>query len=79
MPIITLKNTSGSGPLIDVSFSPSNPLDDALREAGRPVPLPIVVASYLDLVGVRALIGRDLLDRCLLVYNGPQDEFTLSF
>ncbi|MEJ7638823.1 MAG: hypothetical protein WKF75_12825 [Singulisphaera sp.] len=88
MPIITLKNTSGWGPLIDVLFFPSDPLADALREAGRPVPLPVVslvsgchqvIASDLGSLGVRALIGRDLLNRCHLVYNGPHDEFTLSF
>jgi hypothetical protein len=146
MPIVTLKNTSGSGPLIHVVFSASDLLADALREAGRPVPLAVVVPALLDTGakhtmidtaiaeelgiepsgsmivwtattgevgqlrdafdvgfgwgapiaspvsgchrviasnlgsrGVRALIGRDLLARCQLVYNGPQDEFTLSF
>ncbi len=146
MPIITLKNISGCGPLIDVFFSPPDALADVLRGAGRPVPLPVVVPALLDTgsartlidtaiaeqlgiepsgstrlrtpttgdgyevrqtfdvgfgwgapqvtfvsgyhqviasdlgsLGIRALIGRDLLAGCQLVYNGPQDEFTLSF
>ncbi len=28
--------------------------------------------------GIVALIGRDLLSRCVLVYNGPDDSFSLS-
>ena len=26
-----------------------------------------------------ALIGRDLLARCLFIYNGPEDQFTFSY
>lgn len=37
------------------------------------------VESDLSDIGVGALLGRDFLARCLLVYNGPSGEFTLSF
>ena len=30
-------------------------------------------------LGVQALIGRDLLGRCLLFWNGPESQFTLAF
>jgi predicted aspartyl protease len=29
--------------------------------------------------GIHALIGRDILERCILVYNGTTNEFTLAF
>ena len=36
----------------------------------------------LDLVawqGVHAILGRDVLDRCLLVYHGPEAQFTVAY
>jgi len=39
-----------------------------------------VVSSYLLVAqGFHALIGRDILDRCLFVYNGDARLFTLAF
>jgi hypothetical protein len=37
-----------------------------------------VVGATLAAQGIIALIGRDVLSRCLLVYNGPADMFTIT-
>lgn len=39
-----------------------------------------VAACELSLrQGIHALIGRDILERCILVYNGTTRAFTLAF
>lgn len=38
-----------------------------------------IVESQLDLMGIQALLGRDVLENCLLVYNGQRGFFTLAF
>jgi len=40
--------------------------------------IPVVAAELLP-QGFHALIGRDILDQCLLVYNGKIRLFTLAF
>lgn len=40
--------------------------------------LTVVEADLFD-VGVGAILGRDFLEGCLLLYNGPTGEFTLAF
>jgi hypothetical protein len=40
--------------------------------------LPVVAVS-LGSQGISALIGRDILCHCLLVYDGPQSIFSLSY
>jgi hypothetical protein len=38
-----------------------------------------VVEQPLGQLGYQVLIGRDILDRCLHVYNGPARQFTLVY
>ena len=38
-----------------------------------------VAASSLALQGIQALIGRDVLTNCLLVYDGQKGNFALAF
>jgi hypothetical protein len=38
-----------------------------------------VVAANLTVQGIQALIGRDVLSSCVLVYNGSTNLFTLAF
>ncbi len=38
-----------------------------------------VVELALGTLGYDALIGRDILDRCLLIYDGPGKSFTLAY
>ena len=40
--------------------------------------LPVIEAS-LSLQGIQALLGRDVLARCLFVYDGAAGIFTLAF
>jgi hypothetical protein len=40
--------------------------------------LPVAEASLAN-QGFLALIGRDVLQQCLLVYNGPLKSFSISF
>jgi hypothetical protein len=41
--------------------------------------LPVSEAQDLSGLGVQALLGRDVLDHCLLVYQGPERGATLAF
>lgn len=38
-----------------------------------------VLEAPLAAQGIQALIGRDILERCLFVYDGPANTFSLSF
>ena len=38
-----------------------------------------IVESHLSSQGIDALIGRDVLANCLLVYNGQIEAYTLAF
>ncbi len=40
---------------------------------------PKAMGAALAAQGLLALIGRDVLERCTLFYNGPTSEITLSF
>jgi len=39
----------------------------------------VIATPLLDLQGFHALIGRDILERCLLHYNGSLKTFTLAY
>ena len=41
--------------------------------------MPVVETDLLDQQGFHVLIGRDVLARCLLIYNGAIRSYTLSF
>jgi hypothetical protein len=38
-----------------------------------------VIAAELSTQGIHALIGRDVLQDCILIYNGASGDFTLAF
>jgi Aspartyl protease len=78
----TLIHTPSSGNVPE----PADQYDVALlipgaRPGDQPLLLPTipVVASQLSLQGIQALIGRDILADCVLVYNGNMNQFTLAF
>lgn len=41
--------------------------------------LEVVSTELQSRFGVQALLGRDVLERCLLVYHGPERQFTLAY
>ncbi len=41
--------------------------------------IPVVSSDLFQAQGFHALIGRDILNRCVLVYNGNMGQFTLAF
>jgi aspartyl protease len=41
--------------------------------------IPVITAHLWHAQGFHALIGRDILDRCLFVYNGDMQLFTLAY
>ena len=40
--------------------------------------LPVIETSFASL-GIEGLIGRDIIDRCTMVYNGSAGMFTLAY
>ena len=59
--------------LYDICLAFSRPTTTVMH-----VDMPVIEGAF---AGKRynALIGRDILHRCLLIYNGPSSTFTLSF
>jgi hypothetical protein len=41
--------------------------------------IPVVEAELMTTQGFAVLIGRDILETCLVFYNGPARQFTLAF
>jgi len=41
--------------------------------------LEVVSTELHEAYGVQALLGRDVLEQCLLVYHGPERQFTLAY
>jgi hypothetical protein len=41
--------------------------------------VPVVASDLLAAQGFHALIGRDILNRCLFAYNGDASLFTLAY
>ena len=39
----------------------------------------VIAVETLSRFGVRMLVGRDLLSRCVLLYNGPHGLCTFAF
>ena len=53
-----------------------------LPQEGAPLALPAISAMEIKILqsqGIHALIGQDVLARCVLVHDGPQQRFTLSW
>jgi hypothetical protein len=41
--------------------------------------IPVVCSALLDAQGFHALIGRDILERCIFIYNGTVGSFSLAY
>ena len=40
---------------------------------------PVIAVQDMSRLGVRMILGRDLLSRCILIYNGPENRHTFAF
>ncbi|SIO65518.1 Aspartyl protease [Singulisphaera sp. GP187] len=146
MPNLTVTVGAGQAPILELIVGPTEATIEALRAAGEPIPLPILVPAMLDtgagtsllarriaeklgldpggeriVIGVGSegtetgvvyrirlafpavppmllastvcvvavedlakfdvgmILGRDLLSRCVLLYNGPDGRCTFAF
>ncbi|MYF71780.1 MAG: hypothetical protein F4053_17475 [Proteobacteria bacterium] len=41
--------------------------------------LPVIEAPLLEMQGIHTLIGRDVLSKCILIYDGVMNTYTLAF
>jgi len=41
--------------------------------------IPVICAQFLQAQGFHGLLGRDVLSRCILIYNGPASMFTVAY
>ena len=41
--------------------------------------MPVVASELFQAQGYHALLGRDILQRCVLTYNGSVGIFTLAY
>lgn len=50
-------------------------------DTGSPleVTTPVICCDLWDRGGIHALIGRDILSRCILTFDGPSNRFTLGW
>lgn len=68
-----------------LGFSTQYDLDltvlDPTGTSGNELALPAFTVTELDLTAaaIEALIGRDVLARCVLEYNGPANSFSLTY
>jgi Aspartyl protease len=71
----TTKGQPESADLFDISLTIYGPT------VFGPLTIPNLPAMSSDLAiqGIQALIGRDVLAQCFLMYNGTRGEFTLGF
>lgn len=71
-------STGAQGHITD-QFDASLQIYRTTEEPPLEIPVIAVVASDLRAQGIDALIGRDVLQHCLLSYNGQEGFFTLAF
>ena len=82
VPIVT--PSTGAAPHLanqyDVSVSFTHSPGLGLPPTVHPIHFVLaVIEANLLAQGFEALIGRDILERCLLVYNGTTKQFSLSY
>jgi len=53
--------------------------DDARGSTGYFIDAIPVIETGLSMQGIEGLLGRDVLDRCVLIYNASINAFTLSY
>lgn len=71
--------STGNEPLDVVQFDISVAIYSKLDEPPLSIPILPAIETPLANQGFHMLIGRDILSRCLLVYNGVLGHYTLAF
>jgi hypothetical protein len=75
--------STGATPHATDQFDVAIAIPSAQGQAPLVFPIIPVVASNLSMQGIQALFGRDILGRCVLVYNGgfpgTTGLFTIAF
>ncbi|MXW16568.1 MAG: hypothetical protein F4123_10950 [Gemmatimonadetes bacterium] len=61
------------GPLLQVALSVLDQQADILSSRGE------ALGVNIREQGIIALIGRDILSSCILIYNGVEAQYTLAF
>jgi hypothetical protein len=61
----------------DISLTVTHPSGHPLDDLN--VPNVTVLEANLGVLGYQVLIGRDVLARCRLLYNGPRNRFRLAY
>jgi predicted aspartyl protease len=76
---MVLTASTGAQAHVTEQYDVSIQIYSAMDEPPLEIPMIAVIASDLRAQGIDALIGRDVLSHCLLVYNGDMELFTLAF
>jgi predicted aspartyl protease len=58
---------------------PVYPIRTQLQGVGLTINFSRVTGAPLSNMGLVALLGRDMLTRMMLIYDGPSSEYTLSY
>jgi hypothetical protein len=75
-----LTPTTGNVPVTTDQYDIGLAIYAATVQAPLMLPtVPVITAELLQPQGFHALIGRDILSQCVLVYNGSSGFFTLAF
>lgn len=76
-PVVTVGGTPEDRDQYDVGLAiPGASQDDAFLVFHT---IPVIAAPLFAVQGFHALIGRDILGRCVLNYNGSLQQFTLAY
>ena len=73
--------TTGQAPVTTMQYDVGLLIPSG-TQGSPPLVFPTIGVAATDLTaqgGLQALIGRDILDRCILIYNGTQEFFTLAY
>jgi hypothetical protein len=71
--------------LLGLALSPQYSVSFTILDPTSPGPRNLHLADWivteldLSLLGHQALIGRDVLSRCLFTFDGPANTFTLTY
>ena len=71
--------STGATPITMDQFDIGVTIYAGLEQVPMRIPVLPVAQAPLQNQGFEVLIGRDILARCVLVYNGAMNQYTLSF